>query len=43
MIRKEKKVNNDTKEIVQVLNDHYANIVKRSCGEKPTIGKNREE
>ena len=43
MIRKEKKVNNDTKEIVQVLNDHYANIVKRSCGGKPTIGKNREE
>ena len=24
------------KEIVQVLNDHYINIVERSCGEKPT-------
>ena len=26
----------DTREIVQVLNDHYINIVERSCGEKPT-------
>ena len=26
----------DTKEIVQVLNDHYINIVERSRGKKPT-------
>ena len=36
MIRQEKKIITDTKEIVQVLNDHYINIVERSCGEKPT-------
>ena len=36
MLRKEKKIITDTKEIVQVLNNHYINIVKRSCGEKPT-------
>ena len=36
MLRKEKKIITDTKEIVQVLNDHYLNIVERSCGEKPT-------
>ena len=36
MLRKEKKIITDTKEIVQVLNDHYINIVERSCGEKPT-------
>ena len=34
MTRK-KKIITDTKEIVQVLNDHYVNIVERSCGEKP--------
>ena len=26
----------DTKEIVQVLNDHYINIVERSCWKKTT-------
>ena len=26
----------DTREIVQVLNDHYINIVERSCGKKST-------
>ena len=31
MIRKQKKIITDTKEIVQVLNDHYVNIVERSC------------
>ena len=36
MLRKEKKIITDTKEIVQVLNDRYINIVERSCGEKPT-------
>ena len=36
MLKKEKKIITDTKEIVQVLNDHYINIVERSCGEKPT-------
>ena len=36
MLRKEKKIITDTKEIVQVLNNHYINIVKRSCVEKPT-------
>ena len=36
MLRKEKRIITDTKEIVQVLNDHYLNIVERSCGEKPT-------
>ena len=35
-LRKEKKIITDTKEIVQVLNDYYSNIVERSCGEKPT-------
>ena len=35
MIRKENKIIIDTKEIVQVLNDHYNNIVQRSLGEKP--------
>ena len=34
MTRK-KKIITDTKEIVQVLNDHYVIIVERSCGEKP--------
>ena len=36
MLRKEKKIITDTKERVQVLNDHYINIVEKSCGEKPT-------
>ena len=36
MLRKEKRIITDTKEIVQVLNDHYLNIVERSCGDKPT-------
>ena len=36
MLRKEKKIITDTKEIVQVLNDHYINIVQKYCGEKTT-------
>ena len=36
MLRKEKKIVTDTREIVQVLNDHYINIVERSCGGKTT-------
>ena len=36
MLRKEKKNINDTKEIVQVLHDHYINIVERSCRGQPT-------
>ena len=36
MLRKEKKIITDLKEIVHALNDHYINIVERSCGEKPT-------
>ena len=36
MLRKEKKIITDTKEIVQVLNDYYINIVERYYGEKPT-------
>ena len=35
MLRKEKKIIRETKEIVQVLNDHYINVVERSFGEKP--------
>ena len=35
MIRKKKKINTDTKKIVEVLYYHYINIVERSCGEKP--------
>ena len=35
-LRKEKKIITDTKEIVEVLNDHYINIVERSCEGKPT-------
>ena len=39
MIRK-KKINTDTKKIVEVLYYHYINIVERSCGEKPaTVAK----
>ena len=36
MLRKKQKIITNTKETVQVLNDHYNNIVERSCGEKPT-------
>ena len=36
MLRKENNIITDTKEIVQVLNDHHINIVERSCGEKAT-------
>ena len=36
MLRKEKKIITDTKEIVQVLNDYYINIAERYYGEKPT-------
>ena len=36
MTRKENKIITDTKEIVQVLNDHYINIVEKSCRKKPT-------
>ena len=36
MLRKEKKIITETKETVQVLNDHYINIVERSCGENVT-------
>ena len=35
MLRKKNKIITDNKEIVQVLNDHYIDIVERSCGEKP--------
>ena len=34
MLRKEKKIITDTKEIVQVLNDQYINIVQKYCGGK---------
>ena len=37
MTRKENKIITDTKEIIQVLNDHYINEVERSCREKPTV------
>ena len=33
---KENEIITNSKEIVQVLNDHYINIVEKSCGEKPT-------
>ena len=36
ILRREKKIITDTKEIAQVLSDHYINIVERSCGEKLT-------
>ena len=36
MLRKESRIITDTKEIVQILNDHYINIVKRPCEEKRT-------
>ena len=36
MLRQEKKIITDTKEIAQVLNYYYVNIVERSCGGKPT-------
>ena len=36
MTRKENKIITDTKEIAQVLNDHYINIVEKSCRKKPT-------
>ena len=36
VLKKEQKIINDTKKIVQVLNDHFINIVQRSCREKPT-------
>ena len=36
MLRKEKKIITDAKEIVQVLNDHYINVVERSCGKETT-------
>ena len=36
MLRKQKKIITDTKEIAQVLNDHYINIAERSGGKKPT-------
>ena len=36
IIRKQQKIIIDTKEIVQILNDHYVNLVERSCSEKPT-------
>ena len=34
MLRKEKRIITDTKEMVQILNDHYINPAKRSCGEE---------
>ena len=36
MLRNKKKIVTDNREIVQVLNDHYINIVEKSCGKKPT-------
>ena len=36
MLRKGQEIITDTKVIVQVLNDHYINIVERSCREKRT-------
>ena len=36
IIRKQQKIIIDTKETVQILNDHYVNLVERSCSEKPT-------
>ena len=36
MLRKGKKIITDTKEIVQVLNNHYINIVGRPFWGKPT-------
>ena len=36
MLKKGNKFITDTKKVVQVLNDHYINIVEISCGGKPT-------
>ena len=41
MLSKEYKFTTDTKEVVQVLHDHYINIVERSFGEKPTSAAKR--
>ena len=38
---KENQVITDTKEIKQVLNDHYINIVERSCGENQLVLKRK--
>ena len=36
MIRKKRKLVTDTKEIVQILNYHYVNIIEKCGEEKPT-------
>ena len=43
MLREEKKIITDTKEIVQVLNDHYINIIERPCVEKPVRVANQSQ
>ena len=35
MLRNDKKMITDEKKLVQLFNDHYINIVERSCGFKP--------
>ena len=35
MLRDEEKMITDEKKLVQLFNDHYINIVERSCGFKP--------
>ena len=43
VLREENKIIIDTKEIVQVLNDHYINIVERPCVEKSDSGANQSQ
>ena len=35
MLRDDEKMITDEKKLVQLFNDHYINIVERSCGFKP--------
>ena len=43
MLAEKNKMVTKEKELVRIFNDHYINIVKRSCGTKPTnVAKEQE-
>ena len=43
MLTEKHKIVTEEKELVRIFNDHYINIVERSCGTKPTnVAKEQE-
>ena len=43
MLTEKDKIVTEAKELVRIFNDHYINIVERSCGTKPTNAAKEQE